>query len=587
MKKSILFLSLSILALSLVSCNGGASNPQDVKQLEVIFSGTDLPVEKVSTGYSLLEPTSPEKDGYFFDDWYLDGSYTKKATFPLVVNNDLTLYAKYIDNVTYFNLARAKTITDASSFSYSYMTKASALIAGTTYKLEGKTDGSVKYNEKTNVSYLDEHVNSGVLFNDGTLYEYKKGDNVYKINLNEKNEVVKFKFENTPSFKYESSSFAKSLFSYEDSDIKGLIKVNNNQYALKTTSNFSSISAVVASDIDNPIVKSIFEVNIPETDANFKQYISFDADGFLKNYTYSFRIDVSKVEFELSYTLNFTSINSSNLVINEPNIDNLIIGEKEVSDNLNVIKSNVETYKALSNSVYDFELKTELDEGVTSLARTATVKGKTKRNVNDGTVYYNNKIEVDSNYKSNDFYGDKVEDYKRTRGVLSDKTVYDVEDKVFKDEGTQVQVPLDSDEYYFLPENSLLNATGVGAITKKVDKGVTSYYLIANNIFIEKYFDSINSLVRLDCTLKNNIKVLGTYQKDSLEISNSKFVYSFNNNDLVSIIVDLEGNFVTTLEGTNTPYVNKNVNFKVNLNLTITDDGKDYQVPEKFKDLLK
>ncbi len=587
MKKSILFLSLSILALSLVSCNGGASNPQDVKQLEVIFSGTDLPVEKVSTGYSLLEPTSPEKDGYFFDDWYLDGSYTKKATFPLVVNNDLTLYAKYIDNVTYFNLARAKTITDASSFSYSYMTKASALIAGTTYKLEGKTDGSVKYNEKTNVSYLDEHVNSGVLFNDGTLYEYKKGDNVYKINLNEKNEVVKFKFENTPSFKYESSSFAKSLFSYEDSDIKGLIKVNNNQYALKTTSNFSSISAVVASDIDNPIVKSIFGVNIPETDANFKQYISFDADGFLKNYTYSFRIDVSKVEFELSYTLNFTSINSSNLVINEPNIDNLIIGEKEVSDNLNVIKSNVETYKALSNSAYDFELKTELDEGVTSLARTATVKGKTKRNVNDGTVYYNNKIEVDSNYKSNDFYGDKVEDYKRTRGVLSDKTVYDVEDKVFKDEGTQVQVPLDSDEYYFLPENSLLNATGVGAITKKVDKGVTSYYLIANNIFIEKYFDSINSLVRLDCTLKNNIKVLGTYQKDSLEISNSKFVYCFNNNDLVSIIVDLEGNFVTTLEGTNTPYVNKNVNFKVNLNLTITDDGKDYQVPEKFKDLLK
>jgi len=77
MKKSILFLSLSILALSLVSCNGGASNPQDVKQLEVIFSGTDLPVEKVSTGYSLLEPTCPEKDGYFFDDWYLDGSYTK------------------------------------------------------------------------------------------------------------------------------------------------------------------------------------------------------------------------------------------------------------------------------------------------------------------------------------------------------------------------------------------------------------------------------------------------------------------------------------------------------------------------------
>ncbi len=621
MKKSILLLSLSILSLALSSCgeektpstsinnsvtsvsssssnsdnsvNSISSSTSIAKQFVVTFNGTNLPSTTVKEGEKLSEPTAPDKDGYIFAGWYLDNTYTTKATFPLTINKNLTIYAKYVDSVTYFNQARNKTITTANNFSYTFETTANATITGVAKQLDGKTIGDVKYNKNEEVSYLENHTNSGALFNDGTLYEYKKGDNVYDITLNENNEVTKFKSENNPNFKYESSSFAKSLFTYEDSDIKSLTKVSGNKYELKTTANFSSIASVVASNVDNPIVKAIFGVSIPDTDANFKQYVSFDDDGYLKTYTYSFKISVSKVNFDLTYSLTFTNVNASSLPITEPVIPGLILGEAEVNSDLNTIKNNINAYKALANSSYDYELKTELDEGATSLARSATVKGKTKRNVKDGTVYYNNQLEVDSNYKSDDFYGDKVEDYKRTRGVLSDKTVYDVENNLINDKGTKVTNPLDTDKYYFLPDNSLLNTSNVGAITENTTKNddqqitATSYHLIVNNSFVTDYLDSVNSLVRLDPTLKNNIKVLGTYQKDSVEINDSKFVYNFNNNSLESISINFEGVFTTTLEGTNVTYENKSLTFKVSLTLTVTDDGENYTAPSEFKDLLK
>ena len=621
MKKSILLLSLSILSLALSSCgeektpstsinnsvtsvsssssnsdnsvNSISSSTSIAKQFVVTFNGTNLPSTTVKEGEKLSEPTAPDKDGYIFAGWYLDNTYTTKATFPLTINKNLTIYAKYVDSVTYFNQARNKTITTANNFSYTFETTANATITGVAKQLDGKTIGDVKYNKNEEVSYLENHTNSGALFNDGTLYEYKKGDNVYDITLNENNEVTKFKSENNPNFKYESSSFAKSLFTYEDSDIKSLTKVSGNKYELKTTANFSSIASVVASNVDNPIVKAIFGVSIPDTDANFKQYVSFDDDGYLKTYTYSFKISVSKVNFDLTYSLTFTNVNASSLPITEPVIPGLILGEAEVNSDLNTIKNNINAYKALANSSYDYELKTELDEGATSLARSATVKGKTKRNVKDGTVYYNNQLEVDSNYKNDDFYGDKVEDYKRTRGVLSDKTVYDVENNLINDKGTKVTNPLDTDKYYFLPDNSLLNTSNVGAITENTTKNddqqitATSYHLIVNNSFVTDYLDSVNSLVRLDPTLKNNIKVLGTYQKDSVEINDSKFVYNFNNNSLESISINFEGVFTTTLEGTNVTYENKSLTFKVSLTLTVTDDGENYTAPSEFKDLLK
>lgn len=53
-------------------------------------------------------PVEPIQNGYLFDGWYLDSSLTTPVTFPLSVNRDTTLYAKWLkltDQTTYQDCA--------------------------------------------------------------------------------------------------------------------------------------------------------------------------------------------------------------------------------------------------------------------------------------------------------------------------------------------------------------------------------------------------------------------------------------------------------------------------------------------------
>lgn len=53
---------------------------------------SDLKTDRIET-----EPI-PTKEGYTFRGWYLDSAYSEKASFPLSVTDDLTLYAKWEKN---------------------------------------------------------------------------------------------------------------------------------------------------------------------------------------------------------------------------------------------------------------------------------------------------------------------------------------------------------------------------------------------------------------------------------------------------------------------------------------------------------
>ena len=53
---------------------------------------SDLKTDRIDT-----EPI-PTKEGYTFLGWYLDSAYSEKASFPLYVTDDLTLYAKWEEN---------------------------------------------------------------------------------------------------------------------------------------------------------------------------------------------------------------------------------------------------------------------------------------------------------------------------------------------------------------------------------------------------------------------------------------------------------------------------------------------------------
>ena len=54
-------------------------------------------VSDLKTDRSETEPT-PTKDGYTFLGWYFDGGFANKASFPLEVTGNITLYAKWEEN---------------------------------------------------------------------------------------------------------------------------------------------------------------------------------------------------------------------------------------------------------------------------------------------------------------------------------------------------------------------------------------------------------------------------------------------------------------------------------------------------------
>lgn len=81
------------------SANQGASNAVGkASTYEVMYEtggGSSISVTVVEAGSTLTTPEDPVRTGYAFDGWYLDQGYKQKAKFPLTINEDTVLYAKW------------------------------------------------------------------------------------------------------------------------------------------------------------------------------------------------------------------------------------------------------------------------------------------------------------------------------------------------------------------------------------------------------------------------------------------------------------------------------------------------------------
>lgn len=77
--------------------------------------GSTIQAVQVAEGESINSPANPIKDGYSFDGWYADPSFTTPVTFPLTPDEDMTLYAKWV-------AVEGATGTDAGETSETYTT---------------------------------------------------------------------------------------------------------------------------------------------------------------------------------------------------------------------------------------------------------------------------------------------------------------------------------------------------------------------------------------------------------------------------------------------------------------------------------
>ena len=95
MKKIIIAL-IAAICLSLASCSGTQNTGNNGETYKVNFvtnGGSEVSPCETS---ELCEAPRTEREGYVFCGWYLDSELKNTASYPLNVNKDLTLYAKWI-----------------------------------------------------------------------------------------------------------------------------------------------------------------------------------------------------------------------------------------------------------------------------------------------------------------------------------------------------------------------------------------------------------------------------------------------------------------------------------------------------------
>ena len=317
-----------LIIMFLASCGGASSNPDITLPVEttatttakptytVSFSGTNKPTMTVTEGDFIAAPAPPEKAEHIFVGWYLDSAFSRKASFPIEINSDTTVYAKFYTYAEAFTAARENTV-GASVAGYEYTYKTDLTVSYSALSLKGTTVGKSVYSTAGNVSFYDKHQNSGALFADGTVYHIRKGNTLQKISVDKKGNIKSNETEQVDaSYKFDSSSFAKALFAYSDEQLLSVSPTSNkNEYRLQTTFNASSAISLLGNNLNNPMVEKAI-TKLPETAVDTGMYVIFDGEK-IKSYRYEMKINSAGIQLNLIYELIFDNVGAAQNIIPE------------------------------------------------------------------------------------------------------------------------------------------------------------------------------------------------------------------------------------------------------------------------------
>jgi uncharacterized repeat protein (TIGR02543 family) len=595
MKNKLLF-TLAFLSGMLVSCGSAtassvvdttsSTSTSQTTTYTVTFANTSMSSVSIEEGSKLTRPTDPVKDGYIFEGWYEDSSFSKEVSFPLTINSDITIYAAFNSYQTAFKKAREKTIgDDVNGYEFDYNIDASATVKKVS--VSGKTKGNTKYSKNGDVKYLDSHVNSGLLFNDGTIYQVRKGNTLAKIGLDEKGELTKYKLEDVEStYKFDSSNFAKAIFEYSDDQLKSISKTSvANEYKLKTSFNISTAISLVGNYLNHPLVEKLIG-EMPETSVDTGMYVTF-SNGELKNYRYEMNISVSQLTFSLTYNLTFKNVGVAPTIV-APNYDNVSFTKSDISNTTEEIKNAISSYKAKEHSAYDFVVKTGVDHGISELEINSTFQGSTKRKVTSSNTYSWTEVEVDTDYKNADLYKNKgIVDLKYKRIRLTDDTMYEFKKGLLSyDDGTVV-TERENDNYYLL--DVMDNISTPSFLKKAVVNDVTTYTVGLTTEGIKSLLNWLNNNLLLNPyeTATYTPVVFGTFNEDSLNVKKSSLVITLTGGELTSISLSSSGRFETAFEESRDFYENKKAVYDFTYSLTTTSKGDSYEPVETAKEAKK
>ncbi len=495
-----------------------------------------------------------------------------------------------------FLRAKNNTINNGS-FEYNFALDASVKFKGAINVSLASINGVTKWNSSAPVTqYYQERTLSGPLLIDSTHYTYNINSNFISIDADESKDFSVVESENiSPEFNFESKTFGFLLRSIEGDSITRSI-FTNGKYNL-TLGNLFARNA--CSQLLNIIkISSLVEALSYITEDNFDIAFSLNCYATIESshigeFVFDFSINIKDVvEANISYTQSYTHVGNG-VSINVPSFVGTITEPSEIESNLLTIKNGINNAKNSVHSEYDYELKTEVDHGPSKgnplgLAVNSNPRGYAKRKVDNGDVYFLNRLESDSDYKNDDQYPDLVEDYELYRASIynSTKDVYDVEDKLFPIPNSYTK--LDNydnhqiDDYYMLFDSSLLTKENIKIMKKTLNNDDSNTYRLgltkdATILLLEEYNKSIR-LIKDDTIEKANH--IDVYQiADNFSANKVQFLVTLNSSGLLSEVgIRIKGMYDMT---------NSNhVKFDFDLSLKYDWTNNDYEPPVDYKDIV-
>ena len=551
----------------------------------VSFENTDLENQSLKKGDSLQRPNDPAKSDCVFVDWYTDADYINKAIFPITVDSDIKLYARFFTYQEAFQNARENTVGDAvPGFEYTYSMDISASYVD--ISLAGKTTGNAKYSTIGEVNFYDESVNSGVLLLDGSNYKIRRGTSLQNVSLDENGTIKSFSVEQVDyDYKYDSSSLAKAVFTYSNDQLISISPTDKKDvYKLDTSISVSSVVSLIANCINHPIVEKLL-CELPETSADTNLYVSFTGDK-IESYTYEFKVDVSDLQFNLTYTLMFTNIGTAKEIVPK-NFENVHLSSNDIQNVKNEASAIVNAFKDKESSGYDFKVDTGVDFGMTSGEINATFKGSAYRKRQNNAVFFHNDIEIDSDYKNKDLYKDKgIEDVRVILTKLSNGEVYVIEKKFLNGDEKQLGDFVDSDltSFYLL---DIVAQCGDFSFAEKVSENNKTVYTFGlTNNGTATLLTWLNTSLDLDPLAKASVEALvyGQFIDSSMLINTGTVVVSVIDGELEGIAVKVEGDFITSFEES-VDFTNANkAQIKLDISVSVNEDGNTFEPFDSVKD---
>ncbi len=592
MKKTFILISLIPILLSGCNSKENTSNQKDsnaneskqsivVKKYTVKFKNCYLDDVVIEEGKELQKPTDPTKSNSLFVGWYYDSEFKNSVSFPVVVNSDLTLYANFYSYEKAFVLARNNTIgEEVDGYDYDYTLNVDIGYLGA--KMTGKTIGETKYNSKTDdVTFYDEHVNSGALFYDGSKYQIKKGIELHEVALDENDNVNSYKITTVDEdYKYDSSSFAKAIFEYSDDKLKSISPTSTvNEYQLDTGFNFSEGLSIVGKYINHPIVESILGT-LPSTSVKTGMYVTFSNDK-LSTYRYEMKIDVSNIQMNLVYNLTFKNIGQAPSIT--PKVfNNTYVTKDEVKNAKQGIENIITSYKSLEHSSYDFKVKTAVSYPNKNDIN-ATIDGFTKRKVTSDEVYFLNDYEIDTDHKNADLYKESgLKDCHGGRVKLANGEVHDLKKNVLSGYSDIKTTVSNNDDYYLLDILSLVTDPSFIQKIDNNDNVTTTYSIGSDEKNISTILNYFNDNLRLNALDEAtvDVKAFGTFEASSVKLNDFEFEIVTKNNVLSSINFTMNGTYNASFPSSRDFTSSSQAGFSLKYNLDTTDKGSSFEPSE-------